>query len=137
MSLTVRHKAHEPASLVHTEAVLSLIKGNFKGPVCLDDKDPILIEQVLEFLYTGNVTDPYFPVDGGIPPDDSVFYHGSNYRRVPLYAEADYFLIDDLKQKMMEDFRRSFLPYGPSGPLPSSPGDIVDDEEFEDIIKEI
>lgn len=92
---------------------------------------------MLEYLYTGDITDSYFRADGEIPPDDSVFYHGSIYQRVRLYAEADYFKIDDLKQKMTKEFRRSFLPYGFSGPLSVSPNDEVDYEVFEDVIEEI
>lgn len=92
---------------------------------------------MLEYLYTGDITDSYFRADGEIPPDHSVFYHGPIYQRVRLYAEADYFMIDDLKQKITKEFRHSFLPYGPNGPLSVSLNEEVDYEVFEDIIKEI
>ncbi|KAJ5805830.1 uncharacterized protein N7503_003432 [Penicillium pulvis] len=97
----------------------------------------MLIEQVLEFLYTGDITEPYFPADQYLPPDGSLYYRDAIYQNVRLYAEADYFMIDDLKQKMMEGFRRSFLPYGPDDPPSASLCDLIDDDDFEDVIKEI
>lgn len=92
---------------------------------------------MLEFLYTGKITDSYYLVDGEIPLEIPATCHDPNYRRVRLYAEADYFMIDDLKQKMREEFRRSFLPYGPNGPLSVSVRDEVNYDTFEDIIGEL
>ncbi|KAI2994449.1 hypothetical protein CBS147346_10487 [Aspergillus niger] len=41
-----------------------------KGSICLDDKSPVLIEKVLEFLYTGNYTLGYRTTKTLTPPTD-------------------------------------------------------------------
>ncbi|KAJ5986481.1 hypothetical protein N7451_010846 [Penicillium sp. IBT 35674x] len=92
---------------------------------------------MLEFLYTGNISDSYFPADGEIPGGDSVGGRNRHYQRARLYAEEDYFAIVDLKRRMMEEFRSSFFPYQPNGPLSASVRSQVDADTFAEIIKEI
>ncbi|KAJ5663392.1 hypothetical protein N7507_004123 [Penicillium longicatenatum] len=113
--------------------------GRFKeagGLIHLDDKDPILIEKVLEFLYKGMYTIPPRLAQGKIPPADSVAGRSAYYFKARLYAEADYFMIDDLKRNILESFRESFLGgYNGSFQVPASL--VVDGDTFAETIEEI
>lgn len=109
--------------------------GRFKesnGEVILEDRDPILVRKMLEFLYTGDYTfeapnakgsfesentsgevshtdlDQDLQVSQGEtssahPRTDQAFFHAQ------MYAQGAYFQIEGLKMKAKEYFRESFM----------------------------
>ncbi|KAL5051344.1 hypothetical protein BDW71DRAFT_202526 [Aspergillus fruticulosus] len=173
--------AHRLVVCPRSEYFKSACLGGFKEakePVCLDNRDPVLIEKVLEFLYTGNYTigylapevrSPPFPRDRGLKLDteqtsepvvscipgehapaeptpaaeannetttsspenialdlvddkdpsdqaDDVDAVGdtsadchASYFHLRIFAEADYFMISDLKDRAKEQFHASFM----------------------------
>ncbi|CEJ59228.1 hypothetical protein PMG11_07859 [Penicillium brasilianum] len=126
------------------------------GCLTLTDKDPILVEKVFQYLYTGNYSvDPDKEETGEISSDDSEnssldgkpafrqwkrvpkkrkrfgvrkminfftmgarpkkrtaldgrLFHCPAYFHLRMYAEADYFMIDELKVKAEAEFCQSF-----------------------------
>ncbi|KAL2871606.1 BTB/POZ domain-containing protein [Aspergillus lucknowensis] len=64
--------AHKLVVCPRSEYFKSACLGGFKEakePIRLDNTDPVLIEKVLEFLYTGNYTIGHFMSDGGLELD--------------------------------------------------------------------
>ncbi|KAJ5628653.1 hypothetical protein N7490_010881 [Penicillium lividum] len=109
-----------------------------ESPVHLDDKDPIIIEKMLEYLYTGDYTCQIPSASGSPVNSDSVSGHGSSYFHALMYASADYFMIDDLKRKSMEYFSSKFMPSTSLNLAGSSVVSLpMNKKEFAETIEEI
>jgi hypothetical protein len=108
-------------------------------PIRQNDKDPILIKKILEFLYTGNYTAPYPTQTSKITQTDSedvpeidiqfaeepsresqpennttdkvnsLIDYHPFYFYIRIYSKADYFIINDLKSKAEAYFYASFM----------------------------